>query len=85
MAAVASLDGVTREFSGGVGVFDLRLDLPPGRGNTPFADYLAAIRDAGFTGTVSLELEFPPDPGAMLSWVEEAYDSTRKLLAEAGV
>ena len=46
---------------------------------------LAAIRDAGFTGTVSLELEFPPDPGAMLSWVEEAYGSTRKLLAEAGV
>lgn len=60
-------------------------DLPPGRGNTPFADYLAAIRDVGFAGTVSLELEFPPDPGAMLSWVEEAYGATRKLLAEASV
>jgi sugar phosphate isomerase/epimerase len=60
-------------------------DLPPGRGNTPFADYLGAIRDNGFTGTVSLELEFPPDPAAMLSWVEEAYGSTRQLLVDAGV
>ena len=60
-------------------------DLPPGRGNTPFAEYLAAIRDTGFVGAVSLELEFPPNPAAMLSWVEEAFTSTRKLLAEAGV
>jgi len=60
-------------------------DLPPGRGNTPFAEYLAAIRDTGFVGTASLELEFPPNPAAMLSWVEEAFTSTRKLLAEAGV
>ena len=60
-------------------------DLPPGRGNTPFADYLAAIRDTGFVGAASLELEFPPDPSAMAAWVEEAYGSTRKLLVEAGV
>jgi sugar phosphate isomerase/epimerase len=60
-------------------------DLPPGRGNTPFAEYLAAIRETGFGGTVSLELEFPPDPAAMLSWVEEAYTTTRKLLVDAGV
>ena len=37
-------------------------DLPPGRGNTPFAEYLGAIRDTGFSGAVSIELEFPPDP-----------------------
>ena len=37
-------------------------DLPPGRGNTPFAEYLAAIAETGLAGTVSLELEFPPDP-----------------------
>jgi sugar phosphate isomerase/epimerase len=60
-------------------------DLPPGRGNTPFADYLAAIRDTGFVGAASLELEFPPDPSAMAAWVREAYGSTRKLLVEAGV
>jgi sugar phosphate isomerase/epimerase len=60
-------------------------DLPPGRGNTPFGAYLAAIRDAGFVGTASVELEFPPDPSGMLAWVEEAYGTSLKLLAEAGV
>ena len=60
-------------------------DLPPGRENTPFIEYLGAIAETGFAGTVSLELEFPPDPGAMLAWVEEAYGTTAKLMAEAGV
>jgi sugar phosphate isomerase/epimerase len=60
-------------------------DLPPGRGNTPFAAYLAAIRDTGFAGTASVELEFPPDPSGMLAWVEEAYGTSLRLLADAGV
>lgn len=60
-------------------------DMPPGRGNTPFADYLAAIRDAGFSGAVSIELEFPPDPDGMSAWVAEAHGSAKRLLAEAGV
>lgn len=60
-------------------------DMPPGRGNTPFTEYLAALREARFAGTVSVELEFPPDPGAMLAWVEEAFGSTAQLLADEGV
>lgn len=60
-------------------------DLPPGRGNTPFLDYLGAIRDTGFEGTVSLELEFPLDPDQMRAWVDEAFQSTRQILHEAGV
>lgn len=60
-------------------------DLPPGRGNTPFAEYLAAIAETGLAGTVSLELEFPPDPSAMLSWVEEAHRTTAQIMAEAGL
>lgn len=60
-------------------------DLPPGRGNTPFNDYLAAIRDAGFVGAASIELEFPDDPAAMLPWVKEAHASALRLLKEAGV
>ena len=60
-------------------------DLPPGRGNTPFDQYLAAIRDAGFAGTASVELEFPPDPSGMLAWVEEAYGASLELLMDAGV
>lgn len=60
-------------------------DLPPGRGNTPFDDYLSAIRDTGFVGTASVELEFPEDPAGMLAWVQEAHASTLRLLNEAGV
>jgi D-psicose/D-tagatose/L-ribulose 3-epimerase len=60
-------------------------DLPPGRGNTPFHEYLSAIRDTGFVGAASIELEFPNDPGGMLPWVKEAYSSTLRLLNEAGV
>ena len=60
-------------------------DLPPGRGNTPFNDYLGAIRDTGFAGTASVELEFPDDPAGMLAWVKEAHGSTLQLLQDAGV
>lgn len=60
-------------------------DLPPGRGNTPFLEYLDAIRQAGFDGTVSLELEFPEDPKQMRAWVGEAFESTRQLLDQAGL
>lgn len=60
-------------------------DLPPGRGNTPFGEYLSAIRDTGFVGTASVELEFPPDPSGMLAWVQEAYATSLKLLVDAGV
>ena len=60
-------------------------DMPPGRGNTPFGDYLGAIRETGFGGTVSVELEFPPDPSAMVAWVAEAHEATRQLLKAAGV
>jgi sugar phosphate isomerase/epimerase len=60
-------------------------DLPPGRGNTPFNEYLAAIRDTGFIGAASIELEFSGDPAGMQPWVTEAYSAARRLLGEAGV
>ena len=60
-------------------------DMPPGRGNTPFADYLAAIRETGFQGAASIELEFPPDPKGMAAWVTEAHGAALKLLKEAQV
>jgi sugar phosphate isomerase/epimerase len=60
-------------------------DLPIGRGNTPFPAYLEALRDNGFAGTASVELEFPPDPARMVEWVTEAFDSAQLLLREAGV
>ena len=60
-------------------------DLPPGRGTTPFGEYLGAIRDTGFVGAASIELEFPPDPSGMLAWVEEAHAAALQLLIDAGV
>lgn len=60
-------------------------DMPPGRGNTPFADYLAAIRETGFIGAASIELEFPPDPKGMAAWVTEAHGAALQLLRDARV
>ena len=60
-------------------------DLPPGRGNTPFGEYMSAIRDAGFSGAASVELEFPPDLNKMRDWVAEAYGSTLKEMRAVGV
>jgi len=59
-------------------------DLPPGRGVTPIKEYLAAIRDTGFNGVVSIELEFAPDPGRIVEWVSEAYRETDKIMRELG-
>jgi D-psicose/D-tagatose/L-ribulose 3-epimerase len=55
-------------------------DLPPGRGSVDFPPYLKSLSDAGFTGTVSIELEYSPDPGQIIEWVREAYASTDKMM-----
>jgi D-psicose/D-tagatose/L-ribulose 3-epimerase len=60
-------------------------DLPPGRGVTPIKEYLQAIVDTGFTGTVSVELERSPNPEQMVELVEEAYRETARILSELGV
>jgi sugar phosphate isomerase/epimerase len=60
-------------------------DLPPGRGNTPLRSYLEALREAGFDGVISLELEYAPNPTQIVEWVTEAYEATRKMMLEAGV
>lgn len=61
-------------------------DLPPGRGVTPIKEYLSAVVDTGFDeGTVSLELEYSPDPDHIVEWVEEAYRETAAIMDEIGV
>jgi D-psicose/D-tagatose/L-ribulose 3-epimerase len=55
-------------------------DLPPGRGITPIAEYLAAIRDTGFDRTVSIELEYSPEPDKVVEWIEEAYRETDAIM-----
>ncbi len=60
-------------------------DLPPGRGVVDFPPYLCALKDAGFAETVSIELEYSPEPDKIVDWVREAYNSTDRLMSEAGV
>jgi D-psicose/D-tagatose/L-ribulose 3-epimerase len=59
-------------------------DLPPGRGVTPIREYLQAVLDTGFTGTVAVELERTSEPAMMIELVEEAYRETARILAELG-
>lgn len=60
-------------------------DLPPGRGVVNFPPFLKALNDAGFTGTVSIELEYSPEPAKIVDWVREAYTATSDLMAQAGI
>ena len=48
-------------------------------------DYLQAIVDTGYEGTVSIELEYSPDPDKIVEWVAEAYNSTAAIMRELGV
>ena len=59
-------------------------DLPPGRGVTPISDYLAAIKATGYDQTVSIELEYSPEPARIVEWVAEAYDQTARIMRELG-
>jgi D-psicose/D-tagatose/L-ribulose 3-epimerase len=60
-------------------------DLPAGRGVTPIKEYLQAILGTGYEGTVSIELEYSPDPDKIVDWVTEAYGSTAAIMHELGV
>ena len=60
-------------------------DLPPGRGVVDFPPYLAALKDVGFTGSVTIELEYSPDPARIVDWVREAYQETAHLMAAQGL
>lgn len=55
-------------------------DLPPGRGVVPFDDYFSVLRTLDLTGTISIELEFSPEPDQIEAWVREAYDASAELL-----
>ncbi len=59
-------------------------DLPPGRGVVPIIDYLREIRDCGFDRTVSIELEYAPEPDKIVEWVTEAYEKTAELMETLG-
>jgi sugar phosphate isomerase/epimerase len=60
-------------------------DLPPGRGTVEFPPYLKALSASGFNGTVSIELEYSPEPSKIVDWVREAYQSTDKMMRALGI
>ena len=57
-------------------------DLPPGLGVVDFPPYLKALAEADFSGTISIELEYSPEPDKIVDWVREAYQSTDRLMAD---
>jgi D-psicose/D-tagatose/L-ribulose 3-epimerase len=60
-------------------------DLPPGRGVVHFPSYLKALQEAEFEGTVSIELEYSPEPDKIVEWVREAYQATDEIMGSLGV
>jgi sugar phosphate isomerase/epimerase len=60
-------------------------DLPPGRGVVNFVPYLREIAALGIDGTISIELEYSPQPEKIVEWVREAYTATDRLMREAGL
>lgn len=60
-------------------------DLPPGRGVVPFEPYLQEIKDLGLDGSISIELEYSPEPERIVQWVEEAYRETDRRMREIGL
>lgn len=61
-------------------------DLPPGRGKAPLKQYLDQLNRAGFDGSVTIELEWPPDPSkaGVRAWAAEAYEKTNQMMQELG-
>ena len=55
-------------------------DLPPGRGVVDFLPYLREIKALGIDGSMSIELEYSPEPARIEEWVAEAYRETDRLM-----
>ncbi len=60
-------------------------DLPPGRGVVAFGPYLTEIATLGIDGSISIELEYSPEPDKIVDWVTEAYGATDALMRAAGI
>lgn len=60
-------------------------DLPPGRGVVNFLPYLQEIKQLGIDGSMSVELEYAPEPDKIVEWVREAYTATDRLMRQVGL
>ena len=48
-------------------------------------NYLSELRNAGFNGSISIELEYSPEPDKIVEWVREAYTATDALMSGLGI
>jgi len=46
---------------------------------------LQALKDSGFSGTISIELEYSPEPAKIVDWVREAYTATDRMMTSLGI
>ncbi|MDW8223000.1 MAG: sugar phosphate isomerase/epimerase family protein [Gemmatales bacterium] len=60
-------------------------DLPPGRGVVNFLPYLQEIKLLNIDGSMSVELEYSPEPDKIVEWVREAYEATARLMQQVGL
>jgi D-psicose/D-tagatose/L-ribulose 3-epimerase len=40
------------------------------------------LKATGFDGTISIELEYSPEPNEIVDWVTEAYEETDRMMRE---
>jgi sugar phosphate isomerase/epimerase len=63
---------------------DVYRNLPPGEGSAPLEEYLRALVETGFDGTLALELEPPPEGRELEEWLREGYERTVELMDVVG-
>ena len=63
------------------GVADLKKALEVAPASWP---HRAEIQGTGYDGTVSIELEYSPQPERIVEWVEEAYRETDAIMRSLG-
>jgi sugar phosphate isomerase/epimerase len=63
---------------------DVYRNLPPGEGSAPLEEYLRVLVETGFDGTLSLELEPPPEGRELEEWLRTGFERTVELLDLVG-
>jgi len=57
-------------------------DLPPGKGVIDFRPFMKVLRELNLPGSLSIELEYSPQPDKIVEWVTDAYRETARLMDE---
>ncbi|MBW7995456.1 MAG: sugar phosphate isomerase/epimerase [Candidatus Glassbacteria bacterium] len=60
-------------------------DFPPGDGVIDFRPFMKVLKEMDIDGALSIELEYCPQPEAIVEWVRKAYTETARLMDEVGL